>query len=128
MRGTWKGAFIAATQLSEAAGTIVRHTQGEVLVTDGPSAESRELFIGFYVVEADSLDEAIALAGRIPISDLGRNGPGATRVEETRLRSRGSRRRGRWVFSSQGPDRSGRATLLRRSRWKRLSVQVRTSS
>ena len=41
------------------------------LVTDGPYAETRELFIGFYLFEVESLDEAIALARRIPISELG---------------------------------------------------------
>jgi hypothetical protein len=65
------GAFIAATQLSEARGTTLRHKKDETLMTDGPYAESRELFVGFYLFEAETLDEAIALAGRIPISDLG---------------------------------------------------------
>jgi hypothetical protein len=35
-------------------------------VTDGPFAETREQLGGFYLVEADDLDHAIQLAGRIP--------------------------------------------------------------
>ena len=64
-------AFIAATQLAEVGATTLRHRKNEILVTDGPYAETRELFVGFYLFEAESLDEAIALAGRIPISELG---------------------------------------------------------
>ena len=65
------GSFIAATQLSETGAVTVRHLPGETIVTDGPFAETRELFIGFYLFEADSLDAAIELAKRIPISGMG---------------------------------------------------------
>jgi hypothetical protein len=66
-----RGSFIAATQLAEVGATTIRHVKNDTLVTDGPFAETRELFVGFYLFEAESLDEAIALAGRIPISELG---------------------------------------------------------
>src|SRR5260370_39153 len=39
---------------------------GEAVVTDGPFAETKEALGGFYLIEADSLDEAIEWAGRIP--------------------------------------------------------------
>jgi hypothetical protein len=49
-----------------ATATSVRVRDGERLLTDGPFAETREQLGGFYVVEAGSLDEAIALAAKIP--------------------------------------------------------------
>ena len=49
----------------------VRHRRDEALVTDGPFAETKELFIGFYLFECANLDEAIKLAKRIPVSELG---------------------------------------------------------
>ena len=66
------GAFRGAVQLSEATPTTVRHKGGDTLLTDGPFAETKELFVGFYLFECDTLDEALELAGRIPISDIGR--------------------------------------------------------
>jgi hypothetical protein len=46
--------------------TSVRVRNGETLVTDGPFAETKEQLGGFYLVEAKDVDEAIALAERIP--------------------------------------------------------------
>jgi len=40
-------------------------------VTDGPYAEAREQWGGYYVVDVDGLDDAIAIARRIPVT---RNG------------------------------------------------------
>jgi hypothetical protein len=51
--------------------TSVRIRNGETLVTDGPFAETKEQLGGFYLVEANDVDEAIALAERIPAA---RNG------------------------------------------------------
>jgi hypothetical protein len=39
---------------------------GQVSVTDGPFAETKEQLAGFYLIEARDLNEAIQLAGRIP--------------------------------------------------------------
>jgi hypothetical protein len=41
------------------------------VVTDGPFAETKEQLGGYYLVEAKDLDEAIALAGRIPAARHG---------------------------------------------------------
>ena len=41
------------------------------LSTDGPFANTKEVFGGYYVFEADNLDEAIELAARIPAARLG---------------------------------------------------------
>ncbi|MCU0864718.1 MAG: YciI family protein [Planctomycetes bacterium] len=51
--------------------TTVRVRQGQVLVQDGPFAETKELLAGFYLVDAVDLNEAIRLASRIPPAKFG---------------------------------------------------------
>jgi hypothetical protein len=51
--------------------TTVRVNDGEALTTDGPFAETKEYLGGFYLVECESLDDAIAFAAKIPAA---RNG------------------------------------------------------
>jgi hypothetical protein len=51
--------------------TTVRVKDGEDLVTDGPFADTKEVFGGYYVLEADDLDAALALARRIPAARMG---------------------------------------------------------
>jgi hypothetical protein len=51
--------------------TTVREGDGELLLTDGPFADTKEIFGGFYLVEAPDLDAALQLAGRIPAVRLG---------------------------------------------------------
>ncbi len=46
--------------------TTVRVRNGQTLVTDGPFAETKEEFGGYYLVEAPNLDEAIKWAAKIP--------------------------------------------------------------
>lgn len=46
--------------------TTVRVRHGETLVTDGPFAETKELLAGFYLVDARDLNEAVAIAAKIP--------------------------------------------------------------
>ena len=46
--------------------TAVRVRGGEQLVTDGPFADTKEQLGGFYLVEAENVDEAIEIAARIP--------------------------------------------------------------
>lgn len=61
------GQFVAASPLEVVAtATSVRVREGQTLVTDGPFAETREQLGGFYIINADNLDEAIAIASRIP--------------------------------------------------------------
>ncbi len=66
------GAFKAgdALQPSQTA-TTVRVRDGKTLATDGPFAETREQLSGYYLIDAKDLDEAIALAARIPGARLG---------------------------------------------------------
>ena len=51
--------------------TTVRVSEGRTLVTDGPFAEMKEALGGYLFYEADDLDQAIALAARIPAARLG---------------------------------------------------------
>jgi hypothetical protein len=61
------GHYVAGEPLEDTrAATTVRVKDGKTLRTDGPFAETREQLGGFYIVEAKDLDEAVALAARIP--------------------------------------------------------------
>jgi hypothetical protein len=51
--------------------TTVRVQNGQTLTTDGPFAETKEVFGGYFVVEAENLDEALELASRIPAARIG---------------------------------------------------------
>ena len=51
--------------------TTVRMRNGKRLVTDGPFAETHEQLGGYFLIEADDLDEAINIAGRIPVVRMG---------------------------------------------------------
>ena len=51
--------------------TTIRLADGKPLVTDGPFADTKEVFGGYYLYEADNLDQAIEMAARIPALRLG---------------------------------------------------------
>ena len=51
--------------------TTIRLADGKPLVTDGPFADTKEVFGGYYLYEADNLDQATEMAGRIPALRLG---------------------------------------------------------
>jgi hypothetical protein len=51
--------------------TTVRVLDGQTLVTDGPFADTKEIFAGFYLIEADDLDQATEIAARIPAAHIG---------------------------------------------------------
>jgi len=66
------GQFKAGNALEPTStATTVRVRNGKIAVTDGPFAETREQLGGFYLVEAKDLDEAVALAARIPSALVG---------------------------------------------------------
>ena len=54
-----------------ATATSVQVREGKRLVTDGPFAETREQLGGYYLIEANDLDEAIDIAERIPPARFG---------------------------------------------------------
>ena len=66
------GQYLAANPLHPTAmATSVRMRDGKRLVTDGPFAETREQLGGYFLIEAKDLDEAIAVASRIPMAHKG---------------------------------------------------------
>jgi hypothetical protein len=66
------GQYLAANPLHPTSmATSVRVRNGKRLVTDGPFAETREQLGGYFLIEAKNLDEAIAIAARIPIARKG---------------------------------------------------------
>jgi hypothetical protein len=61
------GHYIASDALQPVhAATTLRVQKGKVSTTDGPFAETKEQLGGYYIVEAENLDEAVAIAARIP--------------------------------------------------------------
>jgi hypothetical protein len=66
------GHYVAAGPLHPVStATSLRVREGKRLVTDGPFAETREQLGGYYIVEAKDLDEAMAIAERIPPAKYG---------------------------------------------------------
>ena len=66
------GQYVAANPLHPTAmATSVRVRDGKRLVTDGPFAETREQLGGYFLIDAKNLDEAITIAGRIPMARKG---------------------------------------------------------
>lgn len=66
------GQYIAGQALQPVeTATTVRIRDGKTLTTDGPFAETKEQLGGFYMVQAKDLDEAMALAARIPAAKTG---------------------------------------------------------
>jgi hypothetical protein len=67
-----QGKLLAGEELqSIATATSVRVRDDESLVSDGPFAETKEALGGFYLIEAETLDEAIEWASRIPSARTG---------------------------------------------------------
>jgi hypothetical protein len=66
------GQYLASAPLhSVATATCVRVRNGSRLTTDGPFAETTEQLGGYYIIDVANLDEAIAVAGRIPPATKG---------------------------------------------------------
>jgi len=66
------GRYLSAAPLqSTGFGSTVRVREGRLSVTDGPFAETKEQLLGYYLVEAKDLDDAIEVAGRIPNARFG---------------------------------------------------------
>jgi hypothetical protein len=67
-----KGQYVAASPLQPVStATSVRVREGRRSVIDGPFAETREQLGGFFMIKAENLDDAIAVAGRIPAARRG---------------------------------------------------------
>ncbi len=60
------GTFVFGGRLHDSdMATVVRMSDGDVAMTDGPFAESKEHIGGFYIINADDLDAALAWAGKV---------------------------------------------------------------
>ena len=60
-----KGAWVFSGRLHEPdTATVVRVANGEILTTDGPFVEAREHLGGFYIIDAEDLDAALAWASK----------------------------------------------------------------
>jgi hypothetical protein len=69
------GMWVFSGRLHEAdTATVVRTAGGQTVTTDGPFTESKDHLGGFYVIRADDLDAALALAAKVTGRGLG---PGA---------------------------------------------------
>jgi len=66
------GHYVAAQALQPvASATTVRIRNGQMALTDGPFAETKEQLAGFYLIEAKDLNEAIHWASKIPPARFG---------------------------------------------------------
>ena len=66
------GAYVGSNRLSSVAkAATVRVRDGEIVVTDGPFAETKEQLGGYFLIDVETLDEALEWAARIPSARLG---------------------------------------------------------
>ncbi|TWU19880.1 YciI family protein [Allorhodopirellula heiligendammensis] len=67
-----QGKWIASSPLhSVQTATSVRVRDGRRQITDGPFAETTEQLGGYYIIDVENLDEAIAIAARLPPAKKG---------------------------------------------------------
>ena len=67
---TARGKLLASQSLaSQKDGVRLQKRDGKRLLVDGPFAEAREMVGGFFVVDVETLDEAVALADECPASE-----------------------------------------------------------
>ena len=60
-----------ARLLPTTSATTLRKNSGEPLIIDGPFAETKEQFLGFYTVDCDTLEEAIQFARDLAVANPG---------------------------------------------------------
>jgi hypothetical protein len=67
-----RGVRLQGNRLQElSTATTVRVRSGEVVLADGPFAETKELIAGFDIIDCADLDEAIEVAGKHPVARIG---------------------------------------------------------
>ncbi|HLX87328.1 MAG TPA: YciI family protein [Acidimicrobiales bacterium] len=67
-----RGVLLGGERLTPvASATTVRVRQGDLVIADGPFAETKEQIAGFYLVDCKDLDEAIEVAAKIPAAEWG---------------------------------------------------------
>ncbi len=65
--GCYDGAQLQPAEVA----TTVRVQDGRTLTTDGPFADTKEVFAGYYLFELDNVDAALEVAARVPAARLG---------------------------------------------------------
>jgi hypothetical protein len=66
------GALVAGDGLQDLdTATTLRVREAETLISDGPFAETKEMLAGYFLVDVDGLDEALAWAAKIPGAETG---------------------------------------------------------
>lgn len=66
------GVYVAGEPLEPTStATSVQLRDGEIITTDGPFAETKEQLGGFYILDCESLDDAIKWAAKIPTAAMG---------------------------------------------------------
>jgi hypothetical protein len=67
-----RGILVGANQLQPSGTATVVHVEGgKTLTTDGPFAETKEVLGGYYLIDVDTLDEALEWAAKIPSARYG---------------------------------------------------------
>ena len=98
----------------------VRMRNGEVLVTDGPFAETREWIAGFDILECADIDEAIAVAAEHPMARFGR-------LELRAVRRRPGRRRRALTERADDAARRAVADAIAGERLRIVAALIRTT-
>lgn len=63
-----EGRFVVADRLEESSSaTTLSRPDGKLMISDGPFSETKEVLVGYYLFDCDHLDQAIELAGMIPM-------------------------------------------------------------
>ena len=65
------GAYVGASGLRIGSATTVRSRDGELSITDGPYAETKEVLFSFMIIDAEDLDAAIAWGAKVPSARYG---------------------------------------------------------
>ena len=67
-----RGQFLSGSELQPVStATTLRVRDGKELITDGPFAETHEQLGGYFLIEAENLDQATSIAARIPSAKTG---------------------------------------------------------
>lgn len=69
--GSGHHVYSAGLQSIRSAATL-QHINGELKITDGPFAETKEVLGGFTIIEARDLNEAISIASKLPANRIGK--------------------------------------------------------
>ena len=70
-RASLQSRIIAGNKLKDGEGRVLRKENGKPSIIDGPFAEAKEVMGGFFVLEADSYDQAVELAKTCPHIEFG---------------------------------------------------------